>query len=456
MKDKILKQTQKSLWIVISIFYLIFLLINIGVKRQAGDDVVHLETLKQAGNIFSLLKNRYLGWTGRVFLEFVMYSLLNQNIVIWKVINSFMILLLGLGIYEFISVCSNKNNKYNNYLIIAVMMSIFMLPLGVFSTSITWITGSFNYLWPVALGMVSLVFIKKCLYNHQIKPVMFVLVILCSIFACNQEQVAAILIGFSLFAIIFCFVKYKKLDYKLLFIFCVIILFGSFSILSPGNKSRYWAEINTWYPGFNDLSLIQRSLQSLSFSLDRFVNIFSLENRQFNLLMMSISLMIFVICKNKKIISKISLLPIIYFLIRILFNPSFGYFIFDYDLKHLESINGVISLCLVTVVFAVMMISLYFCFDDIEEQLISVILFSGAILSSFVTGFSPTIFASGSRIFFCSFVLFIVIFGMLFSRVQTKFKDNTWFILSEVFCFAYLSLIILSYIVKWSGMLIYS
>ena len=218
-----------------------------------------------------------------------------------------------------------------------------------------------------------------------------------------------------MFAIIFYYVKYKKIDNGLLFIFCIIILFGSFSILAPGNRVRYYAEIDRWYPGFSDLTLTHKALESLSWSLDRFVNIFRLEYKQFNLLMISISLMIFVICKDKKIISKISLLPLIYFLIKVLFNPSFGYLIFDDNLKHLSKINGVMSLILCIAIFMIMGTCLYNCFEDIESKLISVVLFLGAILSGFVVGFSPTIFESGARIFFCSFIynyfLYVIFFN---------------------------------------------
>ena len=438
---------------LIFIFFIIFVLINIGVKRQAGDDIAHLQELKQAGSIFNLLKSRYLTWTGRVFLEFLMYSFLDSNIIIWKIINSFMILLLGLGIYKFVSISDNSDHKYDNCLVVTAMMSTFMLPLGVYSSSITWITGSFNYLWPVALGMVVLIFIKKCLYNKKISHVEFILTIFCSFFACNQEQVSAILLGFNLFIIIFYYIKYRQLNYKLLILFCFIILFSSFCILAPGNSSRYFCEIKTWYPEFGNLSLTYKALQSISYSLNNFVTIFTKYNSQINLLMLSISGMIFALCKSK-VLKTVSFLPMVYFVIRVLFNPSFGYFIFDNNLNHIQTVNGVLSLFLAIIVFAIMLTCLYFCFDNIERKCISLVLFLGAILSSFVVGFSPTIFASGARIFFCSFILFIIIFNMLFFETIIKFKDNVWFIVSWLFYFVYLSLIILSYVVAWSGQFI--
>ena len=431
-------------------------MINVGVKRQPGDDIVHLQELKQAGSIFNLLKGRYFTWTGRVFLKFLMYSFLDSNIIIWKIINSFMISLLLFGVYEFVSVNNKRSHSYNAHLDIAIMMSIFMLPLGVLSTSVTWITGSFNYLWPASLGMLVLVFIKKCLYNKQIRHVEFILTIFCSFFACNHEQVAAILIGFSFFAIVFTCLRYKKINYKLLILFCFVILFSSFCILAPGNSSRYCLEIERWYPEFGKLSLTYKILQSIYYSLNTFVTIFTKYTSQINLLMLSISGMIFVLCRNKKLISKISIIPLIYFLIYMLFHPYIGYFIFDNNLNHIQTVNGVLSLFLAIIIFAIMLTCLYFCFDNIESKCISLVLFLGAILSSFVVGFSPTIFASGARIFFCSFILFIIVFNMLFFETIIKFKDNVWFIVSQVFYFGYLSLIILLYIVTWSGQLIYS
>ena len=74
MKNLHTKEKQKYVTrMLIFTFFIIFVLINIGVKRQAGDDIVHLQELKQAGSIFNLLKSRYCTWTGRVFLEFLMY-----------------------------------------------------------------------------------------------------------------------------------------------------------------------------------------------------------------------------------------------------------------------------------------------------------------------------------------------------------------------------------------------
>lgn len=67
---------------------------------------------------------------------------------------------------------------------------------------------------------------EKSLYNYVIKPVAFIFVIICAIFASNQEQVVAILIGFNLFAIVFCAIKYKKLNYRLWAIFCFVMLFS--------------------------------------------------------------------------------------------------------------------------------------------------------------------------------------------------------------------------------------
>lgn len=455
MKNLHTKEKQKYVTrMLIFTFFIIFVLINIGVKRQAGDDIVHLQELKQAGSIFNLLKSRYCTWTGRVFLEFLMYSFLDSNIIIWKIINSFMILLLGLGIYKFVSISDNEDHKYDNCLIATAMMSNFMLPLGVYSNSITWTTGSFNYLWPVSLGMFVLIFIKKCLYNKKISHVEFILTIFCSFFACNHEQVATILLGLNLFIIFLYYIKYRQLNHKLLILFCFVILFSSFCILAPGNSSRYFCEIKTWYPEFGNLSLTYKALQSISYSLNNFVTIFTKYNLQINLLMLSISGMIFVLCRNKKLISKISIIPLIYFLIYMLFHPDIGYFIFDNNLNHIQTVNGVISLFLAIIVFAIMLTCLYFCFDNIESKCISLVLFLGAILLSFAVGFSPTIFASGARIFFCSFILFIIIFNMLFFETIIKFKDNVWFIVSQLFYFGYLSLIIFLYIVTWSGQFI--
>ena len=68
-------------------------------------------------------------------------------------------------------------------------------------------------------------------------------------------------------------------------------------------------------------------------------------------------------------------------------------------------------------------------FDRIEMQYLSVILYLAAICSSLSISISPTIYASGARVFFVTDILIIVISALILNEFLRKWRANIYLIL---------------------------
>lgn len=72
-------------------------------------------------------------------------------------------------------------------------------------------------------------------------------------------------------------------------------------------------------------------------------------------------------------------------------------------------------------------------FDKVEMKYFSIILYLAAICSALSISISPTIYASGERVFFVTDILLIISSVLLLNEVLRKWKMNIYVILTFVF-----------------------
>ena len=93
---------------------------------------------------------------------------------------------------------------------------------------------------------------------------------------------------------------------------------------------------------------------------------------------------------------------------------------------------------------------IYFLFkinwSSFESKYITFLFLGAAILSSFLVSFSPTVFASGFRIFFIPYVLYGISVGLMFAELINKIS----FPLSYKFKFIFLIYVIIGIIDVYS------
>lgn len=404
--------------------FLFLLLIN-HYKRNlftAGDDQFFLNGINEygQGSLYKFLDFRYKTWSGRVILEGIMVFIIRQNIWLWRILNILVTLILCYSINKFTEI----DNKKNYLITFIVFISLFSITRPVYFSSALWVVGSFNYIWPAAFGILSLLPFKYTLLKENYNKKLYLIYFISTVIACNGEQSAAVTIAFSLIVTVFVCIRDKKAYLLLILHNIFMIINGLFLFRAPGNQSRMRAETVLSFPEFGMLTTIEKVYRGLTL----YINHAFYES---TLLTFTMALLIFILVYNKfedRYIRFLALLPmastILYKLnysdlFQIVKNkPEFEYLTFN--------INMYLPIGVFLGISILMVYLLYIIFDSLEIKLLAVVSYLGAIASTLSISFSPTMYTSGERIFFMTDILFVIILGVLIKEIisQEIHKNN--------------------------------
>ncbi len=103
-----------------------------------------------------------------------------------------------------------------------------------------------------------------------------------------------------------------------------------------------------------------------------------------------------------------------------------------------------ILLCIVLIIPVLFLLI----FDKIEVQYLSIILYLAAICSALSISISPTIYASGPRVFFVTDILIVVAIGLILSELLRKWRINIFVILVSILIFWNSFVLYLEYILN--------
>lgn len=418
------------------IFAIFFLLANCFVIPYEGDDTYFLAVAKESNSLLSYVQMRFMTWTGRLTSELLIgfFSLL--NLWIWRIVNTiigtYFVYLLG-QILQKTYVHTSKDSSdgkaflFNSF----VCVSFFIIPISVTTRACSWYTGSFYYLWPTLCCLLALLPYLKALFTEELTKKDYLITFLATLYAGFMEQTAAVLLCFGLLMLIYLYLKQHKC-YPLLWLqvgltaICLLI-----SALSPGNSLRLVSETATWYPTFDELSLIQKLLQGMNWT-----HAHLLREQSFMLLSLSLVLFTLLLPKVKGNFSKIMcFIPSLYFIGMLLpFNQittratSFEY---HYDVESIlnrlffNPMRGLLPSLIGLAVLIEIGILIYFVLDTNNNRYLGIIFYLAALSSGYILGLSPTIFASGPRIFFLTDILLLLISGIVLGQFLKDFKPNT-------------------------------
>jgi hypothetical protein len=248
--------------------------------------------------------------------------------------------------------------------------------------------------------------------------------------ACNQEQCCALLFGFLILFNIYYFLKNKKI-HPLLIIYLLITILGLVIILMcPGNYVRVDNEIVAWFKDFRDLSLIDKILLSIN-------NTFEMLLGRANYIVIGFYAILsyfFYKKKNYKL-----LIVAILFTIGALLIPYLNIFRINvlYNAKHLADINvipilqlgaksykaSIVISCVYTLGTLLLLYNVPFKKSK-YMKLFMPIMFIAALLSRFIIGFSPTMFASSFRTGIYMNFIIVMLVPLILSYMKLTYKDK--------------------------------
>lgn len=420
---EISKNKYFNLYVYVFLFVICFSLIaGQNIRINPHDDILHSQAVQKFGSAWNFMLDQYKNWNSRYFTSLIMAYVMDKNIWLWRVLSSIVLFMFIIYSAKIIKVIYNLDIKKYIILLLGIFASFALLSSGIWTQSITWVTGSFNYLWPACALSISLYYLFNSVFNKEkIKLYQFIMLIPAALFACNVEQTALICVTMYSIIILYYALKYSFFDKYIFLLYIIMIISTLILFFAPSVAVRYASEVQTWYPVFGELSILQKIVQGFPYT----VLYGMILNNYTETIVLSV--LLFIIFKNqydKKIYNIFALIPafysVIFYIGRV--NTEWRDSFFVYNLRKFSTryLDNNLNEPFISVIFGIFicLIIIYFLFkinwSSIERKYLALLFFAAALLSAFILSFSPTIYVSGERIWFIPYTMYMLGIGMLF------------------------------------------
>lgn len=428
-KDKL---TQKKTLLLYGIMLVLLLIYHFTIDLSYGDDGFFAHVLDDK-SLNTFLTERYQWTTSRIVIESVYIPITQYAQWLWRILDSVIVVSIVWLVNHFFA----QGQKWSGVLCCVVLSTV--IPLTAVMGA-GWITTTANYVWTVAAGMTALIPVKKWLEDKSIRWWEYLIYTPCLVYASNQEQMAALLLGFYLvFGI---YLSYKKKIRWQYGIFMLISIFAvRFIANCPGNYWRKQHDIDKYFPEFRNFSLKDKLFVG---GLTTGNYYWSAGNGNWIMAVVCAVALATLIWKNRHVLRKEgTIFKLVVASVPLLFHVLVGHllpFLFHKGILHRglfwlglfwnnqlpeHSDYSQAYLWIEVVIFGLLFVCLecavWWTMDALEEKLFFVILSAAGVLSRIIIGFSPSVYASGDRTtFFATFTLLCTAFYMIIKTNETQ------------------------------------
>ena len=462
--------TAAMLWIAAGIA---FLLVLRGVEMSDGDDTYFYYYARSMG-FFEYLSWRYQTWVGRMAGEALVYLVFRSNIWLWRILNACMMVLLPAGVLRL----GCKAAGYRDYrallaekdggrsLLSGIRYPLFLLTGYLLMNVMTvgyaaiWMNGSIFYTWTFTAGIWAMMPLADAVFGTGGFFAWQLLYALpCSVVAAMSiEQMGAVLLAFEVLSFVVLVLSgragtEKKAAACILVQFAVTAVCFALLFHAPGNAVRVETEIATWMPGYREMTFGEHLFLAAQWLLSSFAK----ENR---LLFAGIWAAGIILLGNKEELPVHNLLREknsgmahqtegrwnrywnriwqftagIFAVVALL--PYVGIYAFE------EMGNGTIIAeeCLLQIPvwqdmtvqnrlaffwwIAAVIFTVAFLWKVTGHSLFLLFVYAGGIASEAIMFFSPTIYASGARVFYLTDWMFLFLILWMVMRFDSRKRQN--------------------------------
>ena len=259
-------------------------------RLTATDDIDFLRSLhvisgSQSGlqSLFMWLEWRYLNWSGRVVPEILIWALTPASILVWRAISLILwvgTVLLAVRIVDLARPLTTWAARSG--IAIAAFSVLFLMDTGVVYWGAFWVTGAMNYWWIIPFAVASTLPAIEVIFRRTTPGwTTIVLATLAAwVAAVSNEQIAAIVVVLGLAATVLRIVQTRSgtagggrrgtiavLLPALGALIGAIVLFAA-----PGNAIRPIIDEESWLPGFSAAPLATKLLGGIQFTVHGMVN----------------------------------------------------------------------------------------------------------------------------------------------------------------------------------------
>lgn len=397
------------------VFLLVFVVIARSLELMKIADDAYYVTVLDHQSLWQFSVNRYHQWSGRTLLEAIMVSTIRYPLF-WKVAVPLCFFALCCQLWA-LTLRHRLSFAKGGVIVLFVMM---MMSGQVAAWGAWWISGFYNYLLPVFLGIYAL---GTALSDHRKGWPSRLAGAIAAVVACQQEQVAiALLSSLLVLAAYRLALRVSCRQAVVLFLLGGVSAYCLFQ--APGNELRYHAEMS-WLPSFSEMGLWEKLL----LGLDRVnAHLFDTSNRLF--LMVVVLTVVAVCLENRSWLLKPLALAIL------------GLFVFSV-LLHQIGLGGVtdklgttdaigpgswydydifLSYTLTLLVYAALFGCAIYLAASGGQCLVYAGILALSVALSMAVAFSPTVYGSGPRVFFVSDVLMVAYGCLLLERLFEHFS----------------------------------
>lgn len=397
-KNPIFIRALKWPYLPFAVLGIVIFLIHLPMKTGGSDDLSFMKMFSAPGfDPFLYSVNRYLTWTSRTLLEFLLMFGISIPELLWKIIDTLVYVMIGV----FLSKVIARERRFEINAFIAGLMLLF--PYTDLSSA-GWVTTTVNYSWPLMFGLIALYPLRKISWGKKIRAYEYPLYAVSLLIAANQEQLC-----FVMLAVYGAFTIYrlsKKKNDSIVFIqlgLCVLSL--AYVLLCPGNSARSVKEASDWFPDYKAFTFIQKTESGVSGFLS---SLFLSRNSVFLVLTFLVFLTVqrkyknvfYWVIASLPFLSAAALYALYFFKndslgLGSLFNLAGPYGIINS--LTLGSFTAIFAMFVMLLMVCLLLISLYLAFGGSSEGFKAIGLIVAGIATKAVIGFSPTVWASLSR-----------------------------------------------------------
>lgn len=405
-----LKRVYESPCFPFLVLFLLMLVIHAGMYTDFNDDIVNRAKVLEKG-VLGYALQLYKEWSSRILIEISYLFLLVRSAWVWRVLDSAVIVLLA---YSITKLFAPKGDRLYSWYAVGIVLLypwMHMMTAG-------WIGTTANYSWSLALGLYALTPLRGILAGEKIPWYRLVLPLLATVYAADEEQMTALLIGFLVLAIVYMAVVQKRTHVYPILQMLIAIGWLIFIFTSPGNENRMQVEIGSHYPDFLMHSPFERLYNLVMLTGNNFI---SMPNLTFTVICMLAAICVWT-RYHEPLYRTIAGIPLAGSLFLGAFSPVFSAFFPSFSRIPDMSAHTVnfyqkslyIPFILYIIIGGCLLLSLHLAFRGQQHAWLSVILICAGMASRFIMAFSPTMYASGSRTeIFLYFSMLIVSFLLI-------------------------------------------
>lgn len=381
--------------------------------KDSADDVYFLTALDDK-TLLEFLRERYMGWSGRVLLEGITVITIRYA-WLFKTGITLTFILMCYQVYRL----SLRDTLAPLAGVLLVAGIVLMMPASVSQWGGWWVTGFYNYLLPTALGLFAFRILCE---KHEHGKLYQALALVSAVVACQQEQVAIALLAAILTLAICRAVRRERIGAE------GIVLAGglvSAAVLfaAPGSHVRLAAE-TSWLLDFTHMNLLEK----LALGLDR-VNAHANDADNGTFLLALLTTVALLCAKREHWQLKGVAVVVLGVGIASLLWTAAGLSLttkltFSGQIlpAHWRGVNVFIALAKTMMLYGTLAVCAVYFAERWQEWVALV----GALALSFgmimVLGFSPTVYASGARIFYLSDVLMATYICWVIAHIVARYR----------------------------------